>query len=99
MNKKLNPTSLSGGHPELVKAAVRMRGKTLTGLALQNGLSESCLRMTLLKPIPRGEQVIAAFLGIPAHLIWPNRYNSDGTPNHAKWRSLHASKFKKRRAA
>lgn len=73
-----------GLHPEDIKAAIRKRGTTLVRLARQNRLSESYLRNTLLRPLYRGEQIIARFIGVPAHLIWPDRYHADGTPKYPK---------------
>jgi Ner family transcriptional regulator len=71
---------LSGWHPEDVKAAVRKKGQTLSGLAKAHRLSESYLRGTLLRARPRGEQIIANFLGVAPREIWPDRYDSNGTP-------------------
>ena len=75
---------LEGWHSEDVKAAIRKRGVTLTGLARRNRLSESYLRNVLLRPLPRGEEIIARFIGVPAHVIWPKRYNADGTPKNRR---------------
>ena len=67
-------------HPEDVKAAVRKTGVTLTSLALQHGLSESAVRQTLRRPMPRVEAIIAAHLGIRPQAIWPSRYDRRGRP-------------------
>jgi len=77
---------LSGWHSEDVKAAVRKRGHTLVSLARKNRLSDSYLRNTLMRPLYRGEQIIARFVGVPAELIWPERYHADGTPKNRKRR-------------
>lgn len=81
-----NSRLLSGWHAEDVKAAIRKRGITVTELALKNRLSESYLRNALIRPLYRGEQIIARFLGVPAQSIWPDRYHADGTPKHRKHR-------------
>ena len=65
-----------------------MRGETLTGLARRNGLSESFLRMTLQRPSYRGEQIIARFLGIKPHEIWPDRYLATGKPAYRAKRPI-----------
>jgi Ner family transcriptional regulator len=65
-------------HREDIKAAVRKRGTTLKALALAGGLSESACRKALDVPCPRGEALIAAFLNLPIHEIWPDRYDTRG---------------------
>jgi Ner family transcriptional regulator len=72
--------ALSGWHPEDVKAAVRKKGQTLAGLARTNHFSESYLRGTLIRPRPRGEEIIARFLGVAPREIWPDRYDTSGAP-------------------
>jgi Ner family transcriptional regulator len=76
---------LSGWHPEKVKAEVRMKGLTLTDLARRNGFSDSYLRSTLIRPLYRGEQIIARFLGVPAKEIWPQRYDARGLPKNRNY--------------
>lgn len=71
-----------------------MKGATLAGLARRHGFSESYLRNALMRPLYRGEQIIARFIGIPAHEIWPDRYDSHGVPAYRAWR-----KHQQRRAA
>lgn len=78
-----------GWHPEIVKAEVRRRGITLTQLALDNDLSPAACRVALIRPFHRAEQAIAAFIGVPARKIWPDRYDPDGTPRHPHARSRH----------
>lgn len=73
-------------HPEDIKAAVRKKGKTLRQLSLENGFSESAIRIALKRPLYGPEQVIAAFLGTPAKELWPDRYNPDGTPKRLRAR-------------
>jgi Ner family transcriptional regulator len=70
---------LSGWHREDVKAAIRKKGQTLTSLSLLNDFSPAYLRNALRRPLFEGEQIIARFLGIAPHVIWPDRYNVDGT--------------------
>jgi Ner family transcriptional regulator len=67
-----------GWHAEQIKAAIRMRGVTLGQLGERNGLSESCCRAALLRSQPKAELVISAFLGVPLHELWPDRYDEDG---------------------
>lgn len=92
------PFQLSGNNPELVKAAIRLRGQTLSSLSRQHGYCPAYLRNALRRPLFRGEQIIASFLGMDACKIWPDRYGADGKPDYAKWRLLHPSKLKRRAA-
>lgn len=88
---------LSGWHPEDVKAAIRKKGKTLSDLSRDNDYSDAYLRNALMRPLYDAEQIIARFIGVPAKLIWPDRYNKDGTPNYVRWRQLRQARH--RRAA
>jgi len=66
-------------HPELIKAAIRMTGITLSELSLRAGLGESTVRQALFfQHCPAGERAIIDHLGLPPHEIWPNRYDKDG---------------------
>ena len=65
-------------HPEDIKAAVRKKGQTLSGLERLYGITAGSCRAALQ---PRGsicgEWAISNFLKVQASLIWPKRY--DGT--------------------
>jgi len=65
-------------HKADIKAEVEKRGTNLTALALQAGLSESTCRAALLRSQPQGERVLADFLGVSLHQLWPKRYSRDG---------------------
>ncbi len=65
-------------HAELIKAAIRMRGTTLTKLALDHGLDESAVRAALVRRQPEADRVISLFLGVPLHELWPDRYDESG---------------------
>lgn len=69
---------VGGWHPELIKAQVRMRGTNLTQLGLAHGLHRTTLTKALYEPQPKGEQVIADFLGVALHELWPARWTIDG---------------------
>lgn len=62
-----------------ILAAVKRKGKTLTALALEAGLHASACRTSIVRPYPKGDRVIASFLGQPLHDLWPDRYRADGT--------------------
>ena len=61
-------------HPADIIAALRKRKTTLAAVSREAGLSSSTLANALNRPWPKGEQLIADALGIPASEIWPNRY-------------------------
>ncbi|AUZ65873.1 transcriptional regulator [Citrobacter telavivensis] len=63
-------------HPEDIKAAIRKRGMTTSQLSRMNGLAESTLRNVFRNHWPKGEKIIAEFLGLKASDIWPSRYES-----------------------
>lgn len=73
------PRSPDGGwHPEIIKAAIRVRGVTLTQLAKNAGLPEGTCRISLIRPHVEGDHVIASFLQVPLCELWPSRYDEDG---------------------
>lgn len=61
-----------------IKAEIYRRGETLSGLALKNGLPEASIRVSLDRPFPKADPVIARFLGLPLHELWPDRYDAQG---------------------
>jgi Ner family transcriptional regulator len=69
-----------GWHPERIKAAIRMRGKSLSELSRQHGLNDHACHFALRKQWPRVEQVIADFLGVKPWVLWPDRYTSEQRP-------------------
>lgn len=73
-------------HPEEVKAAIRMRGTTLTNLAIASGYEASAVRRALRNPWPAIERVIANFLETRPQDIWPSRYRADGSPMSSRRR-------------
>ena len=66
-------------HPEDIKAAIRKRGSNVAVLAKNAGLSKQALGMCLEHRVSeRGEKIIASFLGLKPHQIWPSRYDENG---------------------
>lgn len=61
-----------------ILAEVRSRGISLSRLGVQHGLKPQTLGSALQKPNSRAEEIIAGFLGVPAHHLWPERYLSTG---------------------
>jgi Ner family transcriptional regulator len=61
-------------HPADVLAALKKRGKTLSGLSQANGYHPTAAGKALKKPWPAMEKLIAAELGLKPGDIWPSRY-------------------------
>ncbi|MBE5252783.1 helix-turn-helix domain-containing protein [Mixta mediterraneensis] len=45
-------------------------------LSREHGLSSGTLSNALIRPWPRGEEIIASAIGLPPEEIWPSRYRS-----------------------
>lgn len=84
-DKAGHSTSPRGWHPEDIKAAIRKRGTTLSDLSRAHGYNDQAARLALRNRRSYAvEAVIAAELGVPAHQIWPDRYDSNGKPLDAR---------------
>lgn len=57
-----------------IKSEVHRRGKTLTEVAVEAGLSESACRMALLGASRKGAVALSDFLGVPLHILFPGLY-------------------------
>lgn len=71
-------TKPKGWHPADIRAEVTKRGKTLTGLALENGLHSSACRAALIRSLPNAELAISRLLDVPLHELWPDRWDAEG---------------------
>ncbi len=76
-----------------IKAAIYRRGTTLSKLATDHGLSASACSLTFLRPCPRADRVISAFIGVPLHELWPCRYDAEGN----RLRTRHSTSIRRRR--
>jgi Ner family transcriptional regulator len=66
-------------HPEDIKAEIRKRGATVAKLARDNDLSKQALGQCLeRRASEHGDKIIAEFLGLKPHQIWPSRYTAKG---------------------
>jgi Ner family transcriptional regulator len=61
-------------HPADVLAALKKRGKTLSGLSIAHGYHATAAGKALKHPWPAMEALIAAALGLKPEEIWPSRY-------------------------
>ena len=82
---KAGHSTSPGWHPEDIKAAIRKRGTTLSDLSRAHGYNDQAARLALRNRRSYAvEAVIAAELGVPAHELWPDRYDSNGKPLDAR---------------
>lgn len=56
-----------------IYAEIRRRGENLKSLAKKNGLGANALSVALSVPFPKGEHIIAEFLGVTVEALWPDR--------------------------
>ena len=61
-------------HPADVLAALKKRGRSLSGLSVENGYHPTAAGKALKQPWPAMEQIIATALQMPPQEIWPSRY-------------------------
>lgn len=61
-------------HRADVVAALKKQGWSVRSLSVAAGLAPTTLSTALQAPYLKGERIIAAAIGIPAHEIWPSRY-------------------------
>jgi Ner family transcriptional regulator len=62
-------------HPADVLAALKKRGKSLSGVSQSHGYHATAAGKALKKPWPALEALIAAELGLMPEDIWPSRYD------------------------
>lgn len=65
---------------EWIKFQLRVRGTNFAELARTNGLNERAIRNAKHRPYPRVERAIAQALGLQPVQLWPERWNSNGSP-------------------
>lgn len=75
MSHAAQPAARKAWHAEDIKAEIRKKGQSLTGLALSAGLNECDCRDVFRNHRPAAERVIARFIKVPANELWPDRYS------------------------
>ncbi|WP_145536008.1 helix-turn-helix domain-containing protein [Yersinia thracica] len=63
-------------HADII-AAIRKKGSSLSALSRGAGLNLSTLSNAINRHWPKGETIIANFLGVEAAEIWPSRYKQN----------------------
>lgn len=93
MNAKASKkASQEDWHPADIIAALRKRGITLRGLAVQHGLKDSSsMSAALVRSLPANEKRIADALAKHPQDIWPSRYNKDGSRKPQGFRAIQST--------
>lgn len=72
-----------------IKHALYKKGITLTSIAKAHGMtSQSTLSSTFVRSYPANEKRIADAIGVHPKVIWPSRYNADGSRKLQGFRAL-----------
>lgn len=73
---------------DIIASIRKATGLSLRKLSAINDMHVNACQQALLRPYEKPEQVIAQAIGISPHVIWPSRYNIDGT----RKKGLHSRK-------
>mgnify|MGYP001973303015 CR=1 FL=1 len=65
---------------EWLKYRLRSQGLSLRKLSDELGVTGNAVQLVKYTAYPRMERAIAKKLGLAPHVIWPERWNHDGTP-------------------
>ena len=66
-------------HPADIHAEIKKRGGSFALLARADGnITAGALANALHRPAGRGERIIAEYLGMSLHKLWPLRYDKAG---------------------
>ncbi|WP_092685197.1 helix-turn-helix domain-containing protein [Rhodopseudomonas pseudopalustris] len=68
----------SGWHRADIVAAFRKRGTSLAEVARKHELCDSALRAALTRPRSPSNRIIANFLEVPLHVLWPRWFDRTG---------------------
>lgn len=69
---------------EWIKYQLRLRGTSMAELARQLKVTDRAIRIAKSTPYPRIERSLATALSLEPADIWPERWNSDGTPHRQR---------------
>ena len=75
------PSDPEDWHPADVLAALKKRGRTLSGLSTAHGYHVTAAGKALKHPWPAMEALIAAAIGVTPEEIWPTRYAKRRQPS------------------
>lgn len=72
--RKKSAVSPVDWHRADIVAALKRKGWSVASLSREMGLANSTLYTALIRPYPKGEQIIANALGMKPEEIWAKRY-------------------------
>lgn len=99
-NSTAKKASQEDWHPADIKAALAKAGWTLAALAARHGMSTATpLSHTFSRSYPINEKRIAEALNVAPHVIWPSRWNSDGTQKPRGQRAMQFNAMERARNA
>lgn len=64
-----------GWHQQDIQAEIRKRGSTLSELSRTHDLDRGTLQAVFYKRYPKGQRIVAAFIGRSLHELWPHWYD------------------------
>lgn len=71
---------INGWHKADIIAAVKKKtGLSLTKLSVKHELHKQACQQALHRPYLKAEIAISTAIGTPVYVIWPDRYNTDGS--------------------
>lgn len=74
MSEPERGSSETGWHQQDIQAEIRKRGATLASLSRQHGLHRATLQTIFYKRYPKGQALVATFIGRSRHELWPQWY-------------------------
>jgi Ner family transcriptional regulator len=69
---------------EWIKYQIRSRGLSFAELSRRLGVELGTLTSVKRAPYPRMERALASAIGVSPAIIWPERWNADGTPHRQR---------------
>jgi Ner family transcriptional regulator len=69
---------------EWIKFQLRARGTSLAKLSRELGVSDTAVKNAKRTAYPRMERAIASALGLRPADLWPERWNTNGTPSRLR---------------
>lgn len=86
LKKPVNPGNGGDWHWADVLAALKKRGWSVRQVGLAEGYAEgNTLGEAARRPYPKAEATLARYIGVDHPMvIWPSRYDANGTPNRRR---------------
>jgi len=87
-------------HPADISAELRKRGLTWIDVGREAGYENpNSARQCTRASVPRAEAAVARLLGVPAHKIWPSRYDAQGRPLRGQYAVIFGARLAARNNA